>query len=171
MKILGLQRGIVALISHRPEWKLAFEAEKAELRRILGPSLRIEHVGSTAVAGLDAKPIIDIAVAVTSLTDVDQYVESLRQLGYEYRGEAGVPGRRFFVKGPEEKRTTHLHFGEPDQEFASLVKFRDALRHNPRLVKQYSQLKGKLAQDFANDRKRYTSGKHDFIQKVLKEGR
>jgi len=167
---IGLQRGVVKLQAHRPAWSKAFKVEKAQLKTVLG-NQPIEHVGSTAITGLDAKPIIDIAVAVESLAEAEKLIESLTALGYEYKGEAGTPGRRFFVKGPEEKRTVYLHFGLSDGEFGSLIKFRDILRVHPELVEKYNELKRALAAKFANDRKAYTSGKSEFIQRVLRDTR
>jgi GrpB-like predicted nucleotidyltransferase (UPF0157 family) len=163
---IGLQRGTVVLQSHHSTWNEAFEVEKAQLASVLG-NRPIEHVGSTAIAGLDAKPIIDIAVAVESLAAADKLAQSLAALGYEYKGEAGTPGRRFFVKGPEAKRTFYLHCGLPDGEFGTLIKFRDTLRARPDRVAQYNELKRALAAKFADDRKAYTRGKADFIQNVL----
>jgi GrpB-like predicted nucleotidyltransferase (UPF0157 family) len=165
---IGLQRGIVALVSHQSVWGNAFEVEKAQLRTILN-SQPIEHVGSTAIPGLVAKPIIDIAVAVDSLARAEELAQPLAGLGYEYKGEAGIPGRRFFVKGPEANRTIYLHFGKTDGEFGSLVKFRDTLLRRPGLVVKYNSLKRSLAEKFAGNRKAYTSGKSEFIQRVLED--
>lgn len=163
---LGLQRGIVILLRHQPAWSEAFKVEKSQLQTALG-NLPIEHVGSTAVNGLVAKPIIDIAVAVDSFAEVERLIVPLSALGYEYKGEAGTPGRRLFVKGPAEKRTVYLHFGLPDGEYGSLIKFRDILRTRPDLIKAYNDLKQTLATKFAKDRKAYTSGKSELIQAVL----
>lgn len=163
---LGLQRGTVKLLPHQSAWHKAFAAEQARLQPILRGH-QIEHVGSTAVPGLAAKPIIDIAVAVDSLTEAETFIQSLAALDYEYKGEAGTPGRRFFAKGPEQNRIIYLHFGLPAGEFGSLVKFRDALRSHPQLVAEYQTLKLSLAGKFPNDRRAYTRGKSEFIHKVL----
>jgi GrpB-like predicted nucleotidyltransferase (UPF0157 family) len=166
---IGLERGKVKLIPHQSTWHNAFEAEKTRLRTIL-KNRPIEHVGSTAIAGLAAKPIIDIAIAIDSLAEAEELIQPLAKLDYEYKGEAGTPGRRFFVKGPDENRTVYLHFGKTNGEFGTLVRFRDTLLRRPDLIGEYNSLKRSLAEKFADNRKAYTSGKSEFIRKVLQDG-
>ena len=129
----------------------------------------IQHVGSTAIPGLPAKPIIDIAVAVPHLSEkaVEKYIEPLRKLGYEYMKEER-PREHLFVKGGEEKRTHYLHMVEfGDEAWKNYLLFRDYLRTHKKAVDEYARLKLELAEQFPNDRGSYTSGKEKFIEEVL----
>lgn len=165
---IGLARGTVKLVSYDPSWQARFEAEAKLLQQKLGISAdHIQHVGSTAIPGILAKPIIDIATPVDSLTVVDEWVEPLAELGYWNKGpQADMPKRRFFTKGPEDKRTVYLHV-VTNEEYKRLIAFRDALRANLELAKVYSDLKAKLAASLADDRAQYTRQKNDFIQEIL----
>jgi GrpB-like predicted nucleotidyltransferase (UPF0157 family) len=131
--------------------------------------LDIQHVGSTAVPGLAAKPIIDIAVAVASLVDVQRCRPLLIALGYLDRGDAGREGGYVFVKERvPEVRTHHLHMVTiDDPQWANYLSFRDRLRADAALRKEYAALKWKLQERFACDRQGYTAAKDAFIRRVL----
>ena len=170
--ILGLQRGIVSLLPHQSEWALEFENESARLKRLLGgTATAIEHVGSTAVPGFDAKPIIDIAIAVVSWNSISAWPALLAREGYTHFGDRENVGDHFFAKGPDELRTHHIHAviagGAKWNEY---LKFRDTLRSNPTLRDEYQQLKRHLAEQLPNDREAYTDAKASFIKKVLALG-
>lgn len=168
MKAIGLKRGTVQIVPHDARWAIEFSIERSRLIDALGDrALDIQHVGSTAVPGLAAKPIIDIAVAVPSLQAAEQLVKPLQELGYNYMGEAGVPNRRFFAKGSENNRTHYLHVSERDTEFRRLILFRDLLIANEDIANRYSTLKYDLAVKFASNRPAYTTGKNVFIETVL----
>src|SRR5262245_20286880 len=139
--MIGLEPGIVRVVRYERDWKALFEQEKQLLDLAIGGYAEfIEHVGSTAVTGLDAKPIIDIAVALSSLDLADRCVESLRRLGYRYKGEYGIAGRHYFVKG--NPRTHHLHVVESGSEFwQNHLLFRNHLRDNPDAANEYRELK------------------------------
>ena len=170
MNNLGLQRGTVQLLPYQESWATEFAAERARLAMVLGDRvLDIQHVGSTSVPGQVAKPIIDIAIAVASLDAVNELIAPLAQLGYDYKPDSGVPGRRFFAKGPESKQTHHLHLSKNDTVFRSLTQFRDRLIVDAEIAEQYSILKQDLASKFASDRASYTKGKNEFIAKVLRK--
>ena len=164
---LGVQRGVVLLVPHNPAWKDLFEAEKALLQAALGAAvLDIQHVGSTAILDLPAKPILDIAIAVRDFDEARVCIQPIEQLGYEYRGENGIPRRHFFAKG--NPRTHHIHINEIDgPEWRSQILFRDYLRQHPHVVRQYAELKLALAQQYPTDRPAYTEAKAPFIQQVL----
>lgn len=165
--MLGLRKGTVRLVPHAEVWHQLFAQEEARLRDALGGlAVSVEHVGSTAVCGLSAKPIIDIAVAVREIADAERCVAPLAGIGYEYRGENGIPGRHYFAKG--EPRTHHLHMVELSSEFwrAHLL-FRDYLRRHPEAAREYDALKRRLAIEHAHDRGAYTEGKAAFIEGVL----
>ena len=158
----------VILVPYHEAWPSLFDEERMRLERALGSSARgIEHVGSTAVPGLAAKPILDIRVGVGSLRDAECSIRPLEQLGYEFRGEAGLPGRLFFRKG--NPRTHHLHVTEIGSEFweRHLV-FRDYLRAHPETARDYVQLKHDLADRFRRDRAAYTEAKTGFISEVVR---
>lgn len=166
--MLGLPKGIVWLLPHTELWHQLFAEEEARLRAAIGAqAVAIEHVGSTAICGLSAKPIIDIAVAIREGADAEECVVPLESIGYEYRGEFGIPGRHYFVKG--EPRTHHLHMVELSSEFwRSHLLFRDYLRQHPKIVSEYDNLKKELAQKHTENREAYTEGKAAFIESVLK---
>src|SRR5215472_6624077 len=149
---VGLRRGKVKLVAHHPRWAQYFSKEKQLLFKILGrKAVDIRHTGSTSIPGLPAKPIIDILAAVTTLADVDTFTQDLKTVGYEDKGDGGVPGRRFFVKGPEAKRTHHLNFCEMNSFFwISHLAFRDYLELHPGIAKEYCGLKRRLADTFPN---------------------
>ncbi len=98
---------------------------------------------------------------------VDGWKKQLQGIGYRFKGiEKFLPDRRFFAKGPNNNRTVYLHIVNR-KEYSGLLKFRDTLRNDPKLVKEYSELKQKLALAHANDRDKYTLSKNDFIQSVI----
>jgi GrpB-like predicted nucleotidyltransferase (UPF0157 family) len=168
--MLGLKRGTVKLVKAHEEWPRLYELEKELLLRTLGDlAVAIEHVGSTAIPNVPAKPIIDIRIAVSSLdsSHIEKFVEPLTRLGYFYMH--AFENRHFFAKGPEEKRTHHVSlvkFGS-EEGWEDSILFRDFLRNNTRCREEYSTLKEKLAQQFAEDRKSYTKAKEEFIEKVV----
>ncbi len=134
------------------------------------PDFRIEHVGSTAVPGLGAKPIIDIMLGGLSLEAVESRIKGLESLGYEYlpQHEQVMPQRRFCAKPVPRPRHFHLHgvvIG--DAFWNEHLAFRDALRANEALARQYQALKQRLAAEFGDDREGYIHSKSGFIAHVL----
>jgi GrpB-like predicted nucleotidyltransferase (UPF0157 family) len=173
-KHMGLRSGAVKLVEYNDEWPGMFEEEKGLLEsalRDIGVA-DIQHVGSTSVPGMKSKPIIDIAVGVKRLSDGKRCIEPLEGIGYEYRGDAGVPGRHFFTKGPSESRTHHVHI-EPvsGRLWKNHILFRDYLRKNPGARKEYQELKEGLEKKYPEDRGRYTAEKDSFIEKTLEKVR
>jgi len=167
--MIGLLAGTVQVVPYDPEWEALFAAERERIAAAIGHTVvAIEHVGSTAVPTLAAKPIIDIAVGVKSLEFVPACVGPLTGLGYQYKGENGLPERHYFTRGIP-NRTHHLHVVAVGQhQWNTLVPFRDQLRRNPETLAEYQQLKQYLAARFPNDRMAYTDGKAEFIQAVLR---
>ncbi len=164
----------VRIVDYDPAWPAAFEDERGRIARALAGLgdgiVAIEHAGSTAVPGLAAKPIIDILVGVRDLSVGEESVRPMEALGYEYRGEAGVPGRFYFRKG--NPRTHHVHMVVHGGEFwESHIAFRDLLRTRGDLVEEYGALKRKLAERYGNDRVAYTDAKTPFIQAALSHAR
>ncbi len=153
---------------HTELWHQLFAEEEARLREAIGEQVvAIEHVGSTAVCGLFAKPVIDITVAIREITDAEKCVMPLESIGYEYRGESGIPGRHYFVKG--EPRTHHLHMVKLGGDlWRDHLLFRDYLRQHPRIAREYESLKKELARKHMGNREAYTGEKVAFIEGVLK---
>jgi GrpB-like predicted nucleotidyltransferase (UPF0157 family) len=166
---IGLTRGQVRLVPHRPEWKPLFEDEAARLRGALGDrALQIEHVGSTAVPRLAAKPIIDVIVAIADLGDAAGAIEALRRIDYELIPEDPVVDRMFLVKGTPDSRHIHLSLAEPASAcWRDHVLFRDYLRAQPRAAADYATLKRQLAERFPENRAAYTAGKEAFIRRAI----
>ena len=168
--MLGLEKGTVRIVPHRASWRDHFEEERRLLQeQIGGHVLDIQHVGSTAVPGLDAKPIIDIAVAVASPAVIPSIRPPLCALGYIGRGDAGMVGGYLFAKErAPEVRTHHLHVvAIDDPQWRNYLRFRNMLRTDGVVRTRYGELKKSLQEQFAHDRKAYTDGKHDFIRGVL----
>ncbi len=168
MADLGLKSGTVNLVDYNPKWPELFLQESNILRQTLAlAKSSIEHVGSTSIPGMIAKPILDIAVLVDDLEIAEQWKDKLKSIGYWYKEfEPEIPDRRFFAKGPRSKRTVYLHVVN-SKEFDSLLKFRDSLRSSSALAKQYAELKTKQAKTHSNNREEYTKSKNLFIQDVI----
>lgn len=163
----------VRLVPHDPSWASAYEEEAAVLRECLGEIVAFtHHIGSTAVPGLDAKPIIDILVEVTDVEAVDARSEAMAAAGYEAMCEYGIAGRRYFRKNDARgERTHHVHvFAADSDQVRRHVEFRDLLRADPDLAGQYSDLKRRLARRYPDDGRTYAEGKTAFIDRAYRAG-
>lgn len=151
-------------------WNRRFEEEKNLLMKILsGNYVAIEHVGSTAIPGIVAKPIIDIAIGIKSLDDAERIKILLEKAGYEHRANHGDEYRLLFIRSIDGRRICHIHLEEINgRGWNNHIKFRDYLLRSSRLRQEYMDLKLELAKKYPMDRARYTSEKADFIQAVLK---
>ncbi|WP_135854584.1 GrpB family protein [Halorussus salinus] len=167
--MVGLERGTVELSPYCPEWKRRYEAEVERLRSVASDRLLdFEHVGSTAVEGLAAKPVIDLLAVVGSLDEAADLVTTLEAHGYEYRPEDGVADRLFFAKGPRTNRTHYLSLCERDSEcYREAIAFRDHLRANAEVAAEYEARKRELADAHPDDRDAYTAAKTEFVERVL----
>lgn len=166
---LGLAREAVQVVPYHPEWVQFFQEEAAVLRAVLKEhALQVEHIGSTAIVGMDAKPIIDLLVAVPHLEQAKTFMSALEALGYEYLPDEPPPDRLFFAKGPRSKRTHHLSLTEPTATFYQrMVVFRDYLRTHASVAEEYRRLKRESAQKYPEQRALYTAGKGPFVERVL----
>jgi GrpB-like predicted nucleotidyltransferase (UPF0157 family) len=172
--MLGLKRGSVLLRDHQPCWADAFVIEAKRLVACAGDLIEdVQHVGSTAVRDLPAKPILDIAVAVASTSLIPRLAERLSSLGYIYRGYAGRDGGHLFLReSVPDVRLVHLHaLQRDDPQWQEYLDFRDTLRTDASLREQYAQLKTSLAGQFPTDRPSYTASKEVFIRNVLGQRR
>lgn len=155
---------------YNPEWEREFLIEKNRLLHALEEvAIKIHHIGSTAIPGIKAKPIIDILIEVTSLDEMDGLTNGMKGLGYEAKGENGIKGRRYFQKGGEE-RSHHVHcYLEGNEEIKRHLLFRDYLRAFPEKALEYSELKEKLSAQFLYDPEKYVNGKLDFVRRTDKD--
>lgn len=161
----------IAIIDYEPSWPALYEDERRRiLRAIEGVVVAIEHVGSTAVPGLAAKPIIDIMAGLHSLADAPRTFATLEAMGYEYvpQDEVYIPERRYFRKPRTRPRTHHLHMVEVRSEFwRRHLLFRDFLRAHSEVAREYAALKRTLADRYGSDGLAYTDAKAPFIESVL----
>ena len=155
----------VEIVEHDPSWAARFEAERPKLAEIFdGRAVAIEHIGSTSVPGLCAKPIVDILVGLRELELSEAEIEAMEGLGYEYLGEFGLPGRLYFRKG--EPRTHHVHVvAHGGEHWRRHLAFRDALRSNPEERRRYDELKRRLAEE-GHPRDVYSELKTPFIREA-----
>ena len=164
-------KSVLVISAYSPEWPREFELERDALAAVLAPlSVHIEHIGSTSVPGMSAKPIIDIMLGVPKLADIEARMHLIEQLGYLHLPEMRelMPDNRFFAKPATLPRRFHLHAVEYDAEFwRDHIVFRDALRADAKLARDYAALKTKLADEFANQPKRYTDAKGPFINDAV----
>lgn len=167
---MGLKVGEVKLEKWSPRWRDDFEIEKQNLLNIFGSlALDIQHIGSTSVDQLDAKPIIDIAVGLKNLSDFEKVRQAFLHLPEYSVKTDNEPGEILIRKGPKDNRTHFIHVMQYNsQRMNDSLKFRNILRHSPQIRDEYYKLKHQLANKYPNDRKAYTANKAGFIEQILK---
>jgi GrpB-like predicted nucleotidyltransferase (UPF0157 family) len=162
---------MIVVEAYNPRWPEHFAAISAELwPAVSGLATSIEHVGSTSVPGLAAKPIIDIDIVIPDILQLPDTVRALEELGYEHRGNLGIEGREAFRRRtpPAIPHNLYVCPSESDALRNHLI-LRDTLRSDPELRSQYSALKYELAAKFPNSIDAYVEGKSDFILKILEK--
>lgn len=166
-----LMQQVVEVVPYDPAWPARFEAEAAPIRAALGSTLiGIEHVGSTSVPGLAAKPIIDMIPLVRDTRELDGKIGAMAAIGYTPRGEFGLPGRRYFRKGSAYARVVHAHAYQIDHpEVERHLAFRDYLRTHAEARAAYAELKIELAQRHPTDIVAYMDGKDGLIKRLEAE--
>jgi GrpB-like predicted nucleotidyltransferase (UPF0157 family) len=167
---LGLESGVVRVVDYDPSWPGLFVAEAADIADAIAhrglPPLLLEHIGSTAIPGLRAKPILDVLAGHRDDVPATDYVEAMSAVGYIYRGDRGLPGREFFRRG--DPRSHHVHLTAVGGHYwRDYLAFRDILRANTALAAEYAALKSELAARHPRDRERYIEGKTAFVQRIL----
>lgn len=172
MKKIGLKKEEVKLLPYDPTWNELYKKEEEVLRSDLGKiALEIQHIGSTAIPGAKAKPIIDIAVGVKELKYAESCMESLKKLGYKLEHGA-EDGRYFFAKENNGKITHHLHIEKFDSEIWNRqIIFINYLKKNKEALDRYNKFKTDLAHKYKNDRKSYVAAKVKFIDDMIAEAR
>ena len=163
--LLGTDGGHIEIVEYRPEWAEIFERERAVILERCGPwVMEVHHVGSTSVPGLAAKPILDIMPVAANPDHGENAVEPMTALGYRYRGENGLPGRFYFDKIVEGRTVVHCHMYPQDHsDVRKLVAFRNQLRTDSAMARDYERLKRELALKYRDDRPTYTDAKGAFI--------
>jgi len=157
----------IQVVAHNPAWRDEFKAEARRITRALGDLvIHLHHIGSTAIPGIFAKPIIDFLMEVDDIVELDDRSLVMEELGYEPMGEFGIPGRRYFRKNNASGvRTHHVHAFEADStEVERHLAFRDYMMAHPEEAQAYSDLKRKLAQEYPDDIEAYMDGKDPFIK-------
>ncbi len=159
----------VLVLPHDPEWTIRFASEARRIAEALGPNVvAIHHIGSTAIPGLPAKPIIDVLVEVSRIADIASREPAMVARDYEAKREYGLPGRRYFRKSDRRGvRTHHVHCYEASSpEVARHLAFRDFVREHPDTAREYAELKQTLASAHPDDSRAYAAGKAAFIQRI-----
>ena len=165
---LGLPHGQNFLVLHDPDWAQLFEEEKSKLRSVLPPeALDIQHIGSTAIAGLQAKPIIDIAIAAQHHTLADEWQDAMASLGYDYPGDIGLPEHRIYGRDRDVRRFLVHVVDANGIQWRRYISFRDQLRANLELAEEYEALKLSAAAKYPTGRSSYSNAKSSFIERVL----
>ena len=169
---MGLDKNKVILEKHNDKWAEMFQAEAKELRKIFGNlALSIEHVGSTSIPGIMAKPLVDIQVGLRQLSDFEKVRAKFEKEPYSVKPDPS-PDEQLVRKGPEESRFFLIHICAVDSDrFKNTLLFRDYMRCHPDKAREYEELKKTLAAKYPDNRPMYTASKNDFIQAVLKEAR
>ena len=159
----------ITIVAYDPRWPQQFETLRSRIASTLGVlPIAIEHIGSTAVPGLAAKPVIDIDVVMRSDADLPLVISKLALLGYDHRGDLGVPGREAF-RTPPGDFPHHLYVCPPDsQEYRRHIAFRDHLRTHSEAANAYATLKRSLADRFGDRREAYNQAKSQFVEEIVR---
>ncbi len=157
----------VEVTPYNEKWVQVYAKEAQALRYVFEACLvNIHHIGSTAVHGLHAKPIIDIMPVVWDISLVDKCTEPMGDIGYDPKGENGIPGRRYFQKGGDD-RTHHVHVFQVGSSYIRRhLAFRDYLRTHPNAARHYGDLKLRLAGEFPYDIESYIHGKESLVKDI-----
>lgn len=178
--MIGLKRGTVALYEHEKEWETEAQNTIERLKNILGNVIQdIQHVGSTSILSIKAKPIIDVAVAVDDFNDILAFENELKENGFYYRPNAQATlGNQLlfacgsFYDGTGDLQTHFIHVVRTNSmDWINYINFRDYLNSNPTVAKEYENLKVRLSEQAPIDsgREKYLEGKHDFIVYTLRK--
>ncbi|MDF2058484.1 GrpB family protein [Priestia megaterium] len=170
--MVGLERGLVKLEPYDYNWLILFDKERELLSsQLKGLIINMEHVGSTSIEGLLAKPIIDIAIGVSSLDKVIKIREKVKGIGY-LEVPVSIDGKHVFAKNKENKITHFLHIMIYNQDlWRDQISFRDYLRSFPDAKMEYVKLKEELANKYPNDVVSYTNEKKEFVNNILKRAK
>jgi len=159
----------IVVVAYNPDWPKVFAALRGRVAGVLGDlALAVEQVGSTAVPGLAAEPIVDLDVLIPSTADLPAAVDRLATLGYVHQGDLGVAGREAFIQPPGTPRH-HLYVcALGNEEYRRHVSCRDYLRAHPEAAAAYGALTRSAARRFRDDREAYTEAKSAFVEETLR---
>jgi GrpB-like predicted nucleotidyltransferase (UPF0157 family) len=168
---LGTAGGQIEIAAYSSAWPGLFEREASRIMQVCaGAVTLVEHIGSTAIPGMPAKPILDLMPGLAAYADGLKTIEPMQRLGYEYFGENGIPGRYYFDLKFEGRSVAHVHMFETgSQPWQRHLIFRDQLRLDPAAAARYAELKKELAARFRKDREAYTNAKSGFINSVIQK--
>ena len=159
----------VIVVPYDDKWPEMFEAESLLIKTLLGGVAKdIHHIGSTSVPGLSAKPIIDILLEVSDIHELDRYNCAMAHAGYVIRGENGISGRRYFIKGGDQRSHQVHAFASGDIQVLRHLVFRNYLRENTHIAEMYAEQKHSAARLSRNDAHRYSAHKANFIAHHLR---
>jgi GrpB-like predicted nucleotidyltransferase (UPF0157 family) len=159
----------VKVVPYEQDWGYLFQEEVKAIKRTLQKEYPIYHIGSTAIPDMPAKPIIDLLMVVDDLDEMCEEAQKLEEVGYQSLGEHNIQGRRFFIKGGEE-RSHHLHvFQKGNKQIERHVAFREFMIANKEEAEQYGCLKQELANKYPIDIEKYMEGKNAFIKEIDKK--
>ena len=161
---------VIEVVPYNSQWEEEYRKEAKEISSIMSDEIvEIHHIGSTSIPNIHAKPVIDILIGVKDIENVDKHNKEMEKLGYIAKGEFGIPGRRFFLKGLY-NRTHHVHiFQTGNTEIERHLNFRDYMISHPEEAKYYGALKKELATKFRHDNEGYCNGKDTFIKDIDKK--
>ncbi len=164
---IGMPLDRIVLSRHNPDWEACYQTAAKELQgKISG--LETCHIGSTSIKNIMAKPIIDILGSVDVLQYIDQNIPKFEELGYEFKGEFGIPGRRFFILADDKTTFVHVHIFQKDDDQVGRHKFfRDYIGTNVESAEAYVDLKLDLQKKYEFDKDNYVEGKDFFIKSIL----
>lgn len=169
---IGLKRGDVVLSPHSKNWATIYALESSRILEMVAaylPELKLHHIGSTAIKDIVAKAVIDILGGIDNIKSIDQFEQIFKNLGYEYKGEYGIPGRRYMTLYSLDKEMAYVHlhvFEKNSEEYKKHLLFRDILNQNEELRLEYQFLKQMLVEQKI-PRSEYSDAKADMINKIL----
>jgi len=169
----------IDVVEHSPKWATLFAAEADRLASVFGSQLvAVHHIGSTAIPGIKAKPVIDILVEVRDIGEIESFTESMTALGYRPRGECldnpvpGTPGRFYFSKDTDGVRSHQVHVCQEGHfDIRDKLLFRDYMTAHPSDARKYSAMKETLAREFRHDTVGYIRGKDEFVKGAIARAR
>lgn len=171
--MVGLDRDKVVLFPYDKKWKEEYKKEKEVLETLLeGIDYQIEHVGSTSIEGLSAKPVIDIAIGTNDIETVIKIGDILKNHGYDTENSLDTKGEIFAGKGARDSRTHYIHIQKIGSTYwNNFMYFKKYLLEHPALIKEYEELKKQLAKLYSDDRRKYTAAKNEFISDILRKAK
>ena len=169
----GLKRGTVSISPHDPDWPRQVRETISILLEVFGDRAEdIQHIGSTAIAGIQAKPILDIAVGTASLEGLEPVLAQLEAAGFQKAHNRFSNNLLYIIQSEDNIRTCQVHILVYDSlQWHNYVDFRDYMNAFPEKAREYEALKARLAQECGNVQTAYTDGKHDYMERVLEEAK